>query len=213
MTLPCKTVLAEKLPRPPGHPLLAQNEVLHAAEIIGLCGPAGNQPVRLGPSLKHRETLFVVPQEHRLAAAASQPAADRGILAQWSGVTDQPHLWIIARQLVRNLAGGVGRAIVDDQQFKWFARVCHDIEDFVHVLVQGRLGVLYRQQDGNRALHKRVLSCREIRLPRWKYISAAVGDDNQSDVAAGRLAGRREADYAEIPLSIGGSDRDIVKNI
>ena len=81
--------------------------------------------------------------EDHLALALGQPGPQGRLPPQRPAVPDRPHLGIVAGQFVGHLAGGVGRAVVDDQQLEAVGQGGRGVEDLLDGLglaLLGRLG-------------------------------------------------------------------------
>jgi hypothetical protein len=131
-------------------PLLTQRKSLYSVEIIRPSGTAGDVAGGSGGAFEDREARLIVAEHDHFALASLQTGANSGVAAARDPMAEQPDLGIVASQVVGDLARGVGRAVVDDQNLKPITGIGHHVEDFMYGAAERSLGVLDGQQDRER---------------------------------------------------------------
>ena len=138
--------------------------------------------------------------QHDLRPSTGESVAESRFHAAPPRMAVATNLRKLRRQLVRHFAGGVGRAVVDDQQFEIVRQIRQEIEHPTDVGMQRCLGIMNGQQDAERAIQGAVLrnddrdGSRPLRKPEseGKPQSAAAAIPAHSHHRAGRRTGCNE---------------------
>lgn len=137
--------------------LFVYNEVSQTAEIIGAGWPAGRVFGRR-TTFQNLELSLVIPHNHHFTLAPLKSGLKCRLAAHRRPMTNDPDLGIMPGELLRYLARSVRRAVVNNQQLEPLDRIGQNIKEIIYGRGQRRLGIIDRQQYGQRALHERILS-------------------------------------------------------
>ena len=134
------TLIEARAPLRPG-------QTASGGQVIGPCRPAGlMEPLHAcyGPCRgRKRPRPGSRPNQFALQPRTQRP-----------GVSDCPDLGVMAGQLVGDLTGCVRRTVVDNQQFEAIGQLGGHVQDLLHSVGQGGLGVLDGQKHCKRAFQR-----------------------------------------------------------